>query len=387
MRKGVISDLVEKYKVQAGGNEMVAGNLAADYISTLFEQKKITPNEISIKALFEELVDPEGHLDMHSSTQEIAEAVSTSNFATITNTVMNAAVIPAYEVAVGNAGKIVTELNAVKTGPEDIAGYTAATGFEVRHEGMSYTETSFGEKYWTIDKHDFGEIISLTREAIFDDRTGQLIRRAQIVGEKGGQLRGKIITKTLEVNARTEQGESTSRAAVYGGSAISMANFYNADHSALIDSAGTNRTLVTSNGITVDGCLQNAAVYFTDMLDERGDEVVVIPDSLIYHPQIAQTVWELVKTNVKRGVNNDIENYNFGRYDLVELPFLSTGTTWYIGSPQKQLVWLWVWKPATQVQRENSELAFQAQIVLRYRFNWNGGCGHTDYRYLIKNTA
>jgi len=387
MRKGVISDLVEQYKVQAGGNSDKAANLAANHLGRLLEEKKVRPEDISIKALFEELANPNGDLDMHSDTQAIAEAVSTGNFATISNTVMNSSVIPAYEVALGGAASIVTEMDAIKTGPEEIAGYTATGGFEVRHENMSYGETSFGEKYWTIDKYDFGEIISLTREAIFDDRTGQLIRRAQRAGEKGGQLRQKIITQTLEVAARTKQGESTSRAAVYGGSAITASNFYNADHSALIDSAGTNANLKTSNGITATNAISNAALLFKSMLDEEGDEVVVNPTTLMYAPDIGQYVWELLRGTVKRGDTNDLQNYNYGRYADVELPFLSSGTTWYLGAPQKQLVWLWVWKPETAVQRTQSELAFQSQIVLRYRFNWFGGCGHTDYRYIVKNTA
>lgn len=387
MRQGVIQELVESYKVETGGNEALAGKKAAERLEGLFESGKLKVEDISIKQLFEELIDPNAKLDMHSSVEEIAEAVSTSNFATISNTVMNAAIIPAYESEVGDAAQLVTELPAVKTGPEEIGGYTAGGGFEQRPEHLSYAEETLGEKYWTIDKSDFGKIISLTRESIFDDRTGQLIRRAQGIGEKGGQLRAKIITQSLEVAARTAMGESASRAAVYMGTAISASNFYNADHSALIDSAGTNANLVASNPLGTSGNLQKAAAKLVAMVDEEGDEVITKADSLIFHTDLSETAWELIYGRVKRGDNNDIENFNYKRYRPIELPFLSSGTTWYLGAPKKQMVWLWVWKPETKVQTQNSNLAFQSQIVLRYRFNWYGGVGHTDYRHIIKNTA
>lgn len=387
MRKGTIKNLLEQYEVETGGNKKKAGQLVANKLDGFFKEGKLDPQDISVKALFEEVVDPEGKFDMHSDVQEIAEAISTSNFVTISGTVMNAAIIPAYQVEVGEAEKVVTEEPAIKTQPEDVGGFTAAGGFARREEHMSYEEETFGEKYWTIYKSDFGKIVSLTREAIFDDRTGQLIRRARNVGEKGGQLRAKIITQTLEVSARTDMGESTSRAAMYAGSAITASNFYNTDHSALIDSAGTNANLVESNAMGTSGNLQDAAKLFSDFVDEEGDEIMVRPTKLVFHPSLSETAWELLSARIKRGSNNDIENYWYKKYEPVELPFLSSGTTWYLGAPEKQIVWLWVWKPEVKTQTSNSESAFESQIVMRWRFNWHGGCGHTDYRYIVKSTA
>jgi len=126
---------------------------------------------------------------------------------------------------------------------------------------------------------------------------------------------------------------------------------------------------------------------FPEFVDEAGDKMMVRPTKLMFHPALSETAWETLSARVKRGQNNDIENFWYKKYEPVELGFLTSGTTWFLGAPERQLVWLWVWKPEVKSQTANSESAFQSQIVMRWRFNWFGGCGHTDYRYIVKNTA
>ena len=392
MRKGTLRSLMEGAKAETGGNDVQAQDLAARKLQGLFETNKIRPEDFSFKAMFEELVDPDHNFNYETDAKEIAEAVTASAFPTISGVVINSTIIPAYELAVGPSARLVTEQMATKTSREEIAGWTAGGQFEMRPEHTSYQEDVITEKYWSVDKYDFGKIISLTREAIFDDRSGELIGRARALGEKGGQLRAKIITQTLEVAARTAQGESSSQAAVYKGSAITASNFYNADHSALIDSAGTNANIATSNGLGVDQAINTANTLFSKFVDENGETIVIIPQVLIYPPALHQTAQELLFGTTKRSISatldeGHLENVWKGRFDPIELPFLSSDTTWYIGDPRKQMVWLWVWRPETKVQNADSESAFHAQIVLRYRFSWYGGCGHTDYRFIVKNTA
>jgi hypothetical protein len=393
MRKGTLRGLIEGYKLQTGGDEIRAGELAANKLEDLFEKKELKPDDFSFKALFEELVDPEHKIDrMLASTKEIVEAVTASAFPTISGVVINSTIIPAYELAVGPAARLVTEGPATKTSREEIAGWTAGGQFEMRPEHTSYQEDAITEKYWSCDKYDFGKIISLTREAIFDDRTGELLGRARSLGEKGGQLRAKIIVQTFEVAARSAQGESTSQAAVYKGTAISASNFYNADHSALIDSAGTNANVATSNGLGVDQAINTANTLFTKFVDENGEQIIIVPDTLVYPAALHQTAQELLYGTTKRSISATLDEGHLGniwkgRFDPIELSFLSDDTTWYLGAPRKQMMWLWVWKPETKVQNADSESAFHAQIVTRFRFSWYGGCCHTDYRFIVKNSA
>lgn len=392
MRKGTLRSLLEGCKAETGGNDVTAQNLAADKLQRLFEKKEISPEHFSFKAMFEELVDPDHKFSYETDATELAEAVTASAFPTISGVVINSAIIPAYELAVGPSARLVSESTATKTSREEIAGWTAGGQFEMRPEHTSYQEDVITEKYWSIDKYDFGKIISLTREAIFDDRSGELISRARSLGEKGGQLRAKIITQTFEVAARTAQGESTSQAAVYKGSAITQSNFYNADHSALIDSAGVNKTLVTSNALGADQAINTANTVFSEYVDENGETIIIVPKVIIYPPALHQTAQELIYGTTKRSISATLDEGHLGniwqgRFDPIELPFLSSDTTWYLGDPTKQMIWLWVWKPETKVQNADSHSSFQAQVVLRYRFSWYGGCGHSDYRFVVKNTV
>lgn len=66
------------------------------------------------------------------------------------------------------------------------------------HPGMPYPETSFGERYIETPATDkFGQILSLTKEAIFFDRTGQMLKIAGTVGERLGNNKRKRCLRVL----------------------------------------------------------------------------------------------------------------------------------------------------------------------------------------------
>jgi hypothetical protein len=79
-----------------------------------------------------------------------------------------------------------------------------------------------------------------------------------------------------------------------------------------------------------------------------------------------------------------------GRVKLrsITTPFLATTTgLFYMGTPRRSMLWLWVQKPNTQTIPANSIDSIKRKIVWEMVFNYYGGVGHRDYRWIQKGTT
>jgi len=380
--------------MECGSNTRQAYRLAAERIDGLMQPRGdsaplMSPEDFSIRSIFEETVGPL-HEWREAPIDVLAEAVTSSAFPEITNRIFHNAVIPEYELNVGPLGELVTEDNATKTQSEEVAGYTPMDGdLELRAETMPYMETEFGEKKVRVYTGDFGRKISLTREAIFDDRTGQLLQRAKGVGEIAGQHRARMIMQSIEMNPRTAFNESVSRAFVYKGTTIALADFYKTDHSAVtgLDEQVNSNTFIDppdTVGFT------NAMDLGSKMVNENGDEILVSLKDMIVPARLWPATWRMTASPDQPDTTNRAWNFfgpnNSGRpfNPPMTSPFLATDYYWYIGNFKRQLLWLWVWKPATATLGAGTDIAFNNQIISQFRFNYYGGVGHMDYRFILR---
>jgi hypothetical protein len=334
-----------------------------------------------------------------ADASEVALAINSSAFPTISKVVINKEIMDNYTFYGENVDQLVSEMDATRTDVEYIAGFTDPEAPELRLEGMSYQETSFGEKDCQVVMADFGRMISVTREAIFNDRTGQLLEQARMIGQLGGQHRAKMIIQTLEVRPRTAFKEVTSKAFTYKGTSYADTSFYNATNHTAIDGR-TNINLKTSNALADYTDVQNALDLFTDMKTPSGHELTVVPTLVIVHEKLATKAFQIFNTDqfamVGQGkdeaalISHSINPFGpngLKKFQVYSSRYINTSTTWYIGDPKRQLKWLWVWRPATASLASSAEKAFTNNIVTTYKFSYHGGAGQSDYTYLVKNTA
>ena len=387
MRIGAIRELREACSQQCGGDVNKTNRLVAEAFKKMVAEKTLDPQNVSYKALFEGLVDM-NNIDS-SNAMEVAEAVSSSAFPTITTMLTHSIVIAPYEVRMNEVMALCTEGDATMTDDETVRGMTAIGGIRRRLETEAYDETDFGEKKVSIRKSDFGRIISLTMEDIFNDRTGDIQARARTIGEDAGQHQELMIMETLENLPRTAFQEATSRAFVYNGTAYTQAQFYASTHATILDMQ-VNKNEV-AGGITATG-LTNAWLAFAAMVDERGKQIVVRPTQVIVHSSDELTIATLFAT--ERSVGNAYNDVNqFGPRGRVSLatvvsPFVSdTTNVMYMGDFKRSLLWLWVERPSTVTAAASDDDAFRRRIVWKARFNYYGGVGHRDYRYGVRITA
>jgi len=389
-----LKQLRESCLSKANNNVKVANEMVVKIFKEGISNKKIDPKNVSIKALFEGLVDTD-NLDLGNAVK-VAEAIGSSAFADVLTIITSALTIEPYEIFSDDLAQLCTEGNAKFTYAETVKGMTAIGGVRRRLETQAYGETDFEDKYIGVEKCDFGRIVSLTMEDIFNDATNDIQDAANRIGEDAGQHKHQMIAETIECLPRTAFGEVTSRAFVYKGTAYTQAQFYSTDHSAILDFQ-TNCNVATG-GITQAG-LTNAYNNFASLTDEKGKRIVVRPQQILVNSLNELTLATLLATDLAVGQNfssttggiNDVNQFGpRGKVKLASVtsPFLATTSGLaYMGNFKKALLWLWVQKPQTVTQGGDSNLAFERQIVWRARFNYYGGVALRDYRYITRITT
>lgn len=382
--------LVDKKVEEHDGNKRLGYDAAAAYIDNLIVEGKMKTDDFSIKGLYEALCDT----PISESAERVAEDLNTSAFPTIVSKVFHRDIISAYDLALGAVGSLVRTAKAMRTDEELVIGFEAGdTEPQIRRQGMAYEETDFGEKNWKIFMADFGRMISLTREVIYEDRTNQVLQRARDIGEAAGQHKQKIIIQTIEGIARDAFEEAAFQGAYYKGTAKTGANLYANTHVSNFDGQ-VNDNLAASNGLVDYTDLEADWLLFAIMTDEAGNKINIVPKTLLIPNALKATAAKILKSETLLAVGDtdhqNIPIYNpvgeFGTLNMVSSVFLNDTTSWYMGDFAKQLLELMVYPPATASQGANSELAFTNQIVARFRFSYHFGIGHTDYRYIIRNT-
>src|SRR5690606_22778382 len=352
MKKGVLKNLFNSVLQETGNDQRKAGNIVSQRLDNLFKAGKVEPEDFNFTQMANELIPQLQDLDKNDAV-EVANAVRSSQFPTISRVVISNTIMKAYELHMEGVDKLVSEANASRTTHETMAGFTDLEGPEMRLEGMSYEETNFGEKDVTIYMADFGRTISITREALFNDRTGQLLKNARTIGEKAGQHRAQMIIETIEVAPRSafKEPSNGSRAFVYKGTAHQAPVFYNATNHTTIDGR-INKNLVTSNGLTNYTNIQAALLLAKQMVDMNGDKIVVTPNTLLVPPDLEVIAWQIINgasfSPVGQGKDEAVKIYHTGNpygkggmatFEPMSSRFLSSTSTWFLGDFKKQLTW------------------------------------------------
>ena len=390
MKQGHLKNLVEAKVEEHGGNLYQGANAAADVVGDLISEGKLNTKDISLRQVYEELVD----CPINESAARVSEALNSSAFPNVAQKIIHSDIIDEYELAVGAAQNLITEAQASRTDEELVVGFTAGdTTPLLRRQGMAYEETSMGEKNWTIKMADFGRMISLTREVIFEDRTGEVLARARDIGRAAGHHKQKMIIESIEVAARSAFEESSSSAAIYKGNAQNAAAMYSNDHSSL--DGQVNDNLIASNALVDFTDLDAVYQAFSAMVDEAGNKIDIVPNTILVPSALKAKAFQIMNSQMLGGGQQDTVSPTYnpvndlaqGGLNIASSVFLSSSSDWYMGDFSKQLKWLNVYAPATESQGANSELAFTNQIVSRFRFSYHAGMGHTDWRYIVKCTA
>ena len=389
----MIRTLVDAKVEEAGGRKRKGYQLAANYLGTLLEDKKISTKDFSLRGLYEALCDT----PLNEDPVLVAEDLNSSAFPTIVSKILHKDIIDEYNLALGNVDMLTRKGKATRSDEELVVGFEASSNdVLLRRQGMAYEESDFGEKNWKIFMADFGRMISLTREVIYEDRTGEVLDRAKNIGRLAGHHKQKTIIETLTGTARSYFEESTFQGCFYNGAAKTGANLYANDHASNFDGQA-NDNLAATNALVDYTDVDAVWHLFAAMVDEAGSKINIVPTQIIIPPALKATAAKVFRGDmallaVGDGDLQNIPTYNpindlGGPLEIVSSVFMPDTSTWYMGSCPDQLLELEVFPPETRTQGADSDLAFTSQIIARFRFSMHWGIGHTDYRYIVKSTA
>jgi|GEM_PF-2017292 len=385
--------LIESHVAENKGNKYLGYESVGKQLLENLQAGKLKKSDISIRALFEACLKeahPDEEFSLSTDNHRLAEAVGSSSFPNITKYLVSSEAIPKYEYGMNEVAPLYTEMTATRTDVERIPGFTANEGVEFVPEGYPVQETSFHEKYAEIHLDKFGRSIALTKEAIYNDSTGQIIDRASSLGLVVSEQMKNFLIQTIEVLPRTLLGyesSSTLQCAKFDGNIVTRTNFYSTDHSSLAYMGSqTNANTASSCGLS-NTALDTALQLFASMTDERGTKIAVSPKTILVHTNKAVTAWQITNSLLQSDTANNAKNYWQGRFNVVVSSYIATSTDWYMGDFGKQMVLLYWERPNVVAQSGNFESSFTSDIVMRWKFEVGAGAGHRDYRYIARLTA
>lgn len=371
------------------------------------EVPKIKPEQVSFRVLWEAMVGPvEETLEMamaggRFNYVEMQEAVDSTMFPSATGVLIAAKVIEGYEQP-GYIGDQLVTVMPSKLKSERIVGFSSLEGPMEVGEGMPYAESGVSEKYVTTDTSKKGRILELTEEAIYFDQTGQILMRAQRLGEQTRLEREEVILAGV-LDAGGSAGVGNYKP-VYRPAGVATA---------LYSSGNTNYLSAATplvDWTDIDEALQYHAVNVKDdrAVSAERRPIVWMPKTLL----IARKLWGtgsriLSATEVRVGDGASQTSQVLGANPIGTLvpglralsspliDYISAvsgsqwddNDDWLIGDFQKQFVWQEIWPVQTFRAMQNDEAQFRRDIVARFKVRYYGGIAAVDTKYVIKVNA
>lgn len=348
-----------------------------------FEAKELRPLDISIPRLFEACFGSDKwHRARHNrdvlvtNIMEAAGAVTTAAFQGISGQIVYNAIKDGYAneefVFSKKVKDIPTEFNG-----EKIAGITAI-GDEalVVGEGQNYPLAGVSEDYIetpTTEKR--GNIVPLTREAIFFDRTGKLLEECGKVGYWLGVNKEKrVIDAMIDVNVTRHR---------YKWRGTSYATFQTS--TPWINSIASGRPLVDWVSINA---VEQLMWNYTD--PATGEPIVVMPKELIVCPENLHTAKQVIHATENRmavggyavtgNMNTRVAGNTLDSYEIVTSRWLKARadaaslatTTWWLADIARTIAYMQNWALETTQSPPNSQKEFEQDIVTQYKSSERG---------------
>ena len=379
---------------------------AGQELSEEINAGRITPTDISIRGLAEALI-PDGREFVSlcnptnsSSVLEAAGMVDTAQFSNITGQVIYSRMLQAYQSEDFVFTNLVETVPTVFSG-ERIPGIgQIGDQAVVVGEGESYPVVGLSEDYIdTPPTVKRGTIIPLTKEAIFFDRTGLVMSRAQEVGMFLGVNKEKRIIDCI----MDDRGTATTYPYRIKWRGTTYATYVASGGHGTINKKASN-TLIDWTSLDAAFLTQSVIVDPT-----TSEPIVSVGNDLIVCRQLVATANRINSATAVRlstggyavtGNLTSAESPNpiFGipgysppslniRTSALLSARTTTKTDWLIGDIAASFAYYENW-PITVVQAPpNSDDEFDRDIVFKFKASERGTPVTKDFRRMILNTV
>jgi len=377
---------------EAAGRDGNPDRFFAD-IGDALRTGQIQAKDFSIKQLFENFV-PDGREMVDSwnprhggglqMLQEAADVVSTSAFANISGQIVYTETLKAFEMEDFIFTRLVDTVPTQFNG-EKIAGI-GGLGDEaaVIGEGMPYPNAGVSEDYIeTPATTKRGFKVEVSKEAVFFDRTGDLMARCKEVGKfLGYNKEVRIVDCLIDENVTTHRLKW--RGAVYA----------------------TYQTATPWDNVTASAALTD----WTD-IDEAEQTLAAIVDPntglpimnmgndlIVTRQNVAKAMYITNATQIRMndGASNTTANYSPAMQFVKNKRIISssllanrmaTDTTWFLGDVNGAFMYMENWPLAVIPKPAGSDAEFERDIVAGWKCSERGAAATREPRKMTKCTA
>jgi len=319
-------------------------------------------------------------------------AVTTAAFLNISGNILYSAFLDRYRAEEFVFTRLITEQKGINLDGERMAGVTdIGNAMQVRDEGDPYALAGPSENWvFTPPIRDRGVIVPLTWEAVFQDRTGQLIDRASNLGYSAG-----IDKENRAIDAVIDENTTAHRYNWRNAGQIQTFNNNTGSH--------TWDNLQASNELVDHTDINAAELLFNGMTDPfTGEPVVFEPRHIIAVSALSLTVARILNsTQILTHIGGFATSGNLpaftqanpylGKYQPVTsrrlATRLATDTDWFLGDVTAAVVYIWAEKMNIVQAPAGNVDDFNRRIVQQFRVNERGQHYVREPRALVKSTV
>jgi len=349
-------------------------NNAQVIVKEALNSKKMAPEDFSVKEIWEACqADAYRRTGDSDYLLDVKEAIVSSAFPKITGELISSRIISSYE-GVEKIGEALTTTVSSNVQNETYAGFTDAETPEEVGETQEYNDSTISEKYVTARNIKYGRSVSVSEEMIFFDKTGQILMRADRIGEKAAQYKEKLIVEAVvDINNDVWKPSGTATA------------FYSA----------ANRNLATTNAFGEAGL---EAVYKL-IHNQKDDSLGVTNNDFVYIdkrnmvllvPQDLEVeAWQMANSTLTPESAENAANFFKSKFKVLTSPYIGaqSSTTWFMGDFKRDFIWSEVWPLSTIAQRAGHDDEFKKDIKTRVKVRFYGTCAALDFVHAYKSTA
>ncbi len=352
------------------------------------QQGHLHAEEFSLRGLFEALVEEGSELvrlldprqSGGTSLVEAAGAVDTAAFSNITGQIVYSHALAAFRDPAFLWPHLVETIPTQFSG-EKIPGIgRLGDQAETVAEGQPYPLAGLSEEYiQTPETAKRGFIVPVTKEAIFFDRTGLVLRRAAEVARWLGVNKEK---RVLDVVLGLENP--------YQRNGVASSTYLN---------SGDWVNVKSSNELVDWTNIEAAELLFDAMTDPNtGEPVAILPNTIIVPSALKHTARRIVRATSVAHVDNSatadtvrtMSASPLDDYRILTSPYVKQATnsdsTWFLGEPQRAFAYMENWPLTVMHAPDNSEADFTRDIVARFKVSERGAAAVLEPRRMVKCT-
>ena len=379
-----------------------AENALVVHLREAIEAGELSPTDFNFGSLFIESFGlhefyacKSGRASAQEVMARVSEAdggVTTAGFQNISGQILYSAARVGFTSEDFVFAPLVSEEDAIILDGEKIPGITdIGNAAAVRKEGDPYTEMGFGEDWiQTPPVPDIGGIVSLTWEAVFNDRTGDVMGKAQNGGYSIGLSEEISAIDALvdeNVTAHRYNWRNSGRIATYGDNSGSHSWDNLTATNALVDWTDVDNCEQTANAVVNPFTGLPILTDLTDIVVTKQNEQAA--NRIVTATEVAVTTPGYATSgNPSRATQ---KNPMLGKYTVRTSRLLAqrmaTDTDWFLANIAKALLRK-VAEPLNTVRApSNTKDDFERRIVARFRSNKRWAHVVREPRLLQKNTA